>query len=267
VFVALVVLTCAGAASTQAAGAAPRPRPAVAASRQSGGPTTTAAPSDAGSSTTKEDAGTAADDPAQDRLRLIIVGLVVLAAIVLVVTILFWRATSPDRVVTVSELPSDGVDEPSTDGADRIDVSDRAVAARVSAPAPADAAFAAALMSPRVPLPVDDAPTEAIPRPVPAVVRPDPVEWPDAEPDRLDLRQSVPSEVERASEVVVDEVVDGEVLDGEVVDDLETDLALPDPPLFESTAEQPALDQAPADWAEWQGIRPLGPVDRPADEV
>jgi len=73
-------------------------------------PTTTTAP--AGSAPlpsvategTTATSGESADDPAQDRLRYIIIGLVVLAVIIVVLTVLFWRATDPNKVITVEEL-------------------------------------------------------------------------------------------------------------------------------------------------------------------
>ncbi len=48
------------------------------------------------------------DDPAQDRLRYIIWGLVGLAVVVAVATVMLWRATSPKRAVTVSVIPVEG---------------------------------------------------------------------------------------------------------------------------------------------------------------
>lgn len=44
------------------------------------------------------------NDPAQDRLRFIIIGLVVLATVLSVLTVLLWRATSPASLVTVEAV-------------------------------------------------------------------------------------------------------------------------------------------------------------------
>jgi hypothetical protein len=131
-------------------------------------------------------------------------------------------------------------------------------------------------MAPSAPLPVVDvpeaepeaeaeapapAPEPPPPAPRPAVVKPDPVEWPEPEPDRLDLRPVTPEPARSTEGADHDEVLVD--LEAVAIDDA------PDPPRFESTAEQPAIDvpgpaSGPNDWTEWRGIRPLGPVDRPA---
>jgi len=261
--VAGVISVVGGAPGLETAGASVGAHQVVAVQAEAEGTTTTVAPSGGDGSTTTEDAGTAADDPAQDRLRLIIIGLVALAVVVLAVTILFWRATSPSRVVTVVEVDD-------RDDRDDLDGEPVALAADPRTVRPErDVAFATALMAPTSPLavagaadpvpaatptepaepsePPSDAPPVAAPdaaRPRPSVRKAAPVEWPEPEPDRLDLRVPAAPPVD-------------------VTDDA------PDPPRFEATAEQPAIDPTPAapgEWTEWRGIRPLGPVERPAGQ-
>ena len=61
-------------------------------------------------------AATAArEDPAQDELRLIIIGLVSLAAVLLVITVVLWRMTRPDR--TIGESRADPSADPETERA------------------------------------------------------------------------------------------------------------------------------------------------------
>lgn len=68
-------------------------------------------PSVATEGTTSTKAG-ATDDPAQDRLRYVIWGLVALAVLLTVLTVMLWRATSPARTVTVSEEDRPEIPEP-----------------------------------------------------------------------------------------------------------------------------------------------------------
>lgn len=75
-------------------------------------PTTTAVSPPGGPAVDPE--GTAASDPAQARLRWIIIGLLVLAAVILSATIAFWFATRPPKVrVAVIQQPI--IAPPSTD--------------------------------------------------------------------------------------------------------------------------------------------------------
>jgi hypothetical protein len=148
---------------------------------RAGATTLPQAATDGSGSTTTTSTESTPDDPAQKQLRLIIIGLVVLAVVVLVLTAVLWRATSPARVVTVAPV------EPGQD--DDVDEDEPSEPVRLDP-------FAVALMSPSSPLPPSVAPgarptAEPPARPAPprkpSIVVADPVEWPEDEPQRLDL--------------------------------------------------------------------------------
>jgi hypothetical protein len=264
--------------------------PTVAAQTAPSGVSTTAADgtastlpqaaTDGSGTTTTTSTESPPDDPAQKQLRLIIIGLVVLAVVVLALTVFLWRATSPARVVTVvpvgdggdveegfegDDVPDDG-DEP----LERVAGARRRPAAEQSSVVPADP-FSVALMSPSSPLVV---PTSSV-APAPSVVVADPVEWPEVEPQRLDLPDppvfddeapedpgeppedpragnrpelGVRMPARRARTRPVRDWGDREPVEG-------ADGGYPESPEGADRKDR-------SDDGAWQGIRPLGPVER-----
>jgi flagellar basal body-associated protein FliL len=101
--IVLAVVVMLGATAGTASGAtasasiqARRAQPGTLGAQPEPAPTTTAvAPPRA---PTVDAEGTAASDPAQARLRWIIIGLLALAAVILAATIAFWAATRPSKV-------------------------------------------------------------------------------------------------------------------------------------------------------------------------
>lgn len=133
------VLTIAAFASTASADIAQAPTSGTTTTVEAG---SVPLPSVATEGTTAT-SGESADDPAQDRLRYIIIGLVVLAVIIVVLTVLFWRATDPNKVITVEELaPLELGDRPAIP-------TGTAVSAQRGKSDP--------MMAPNAPLPVGDA--------------------------------------------------------------------------------------------------------------
>jgi hypothetical protein len=251
-------------------------------------PPTTAAPqttvpqASTDSTPTAQKSGTVASDPAQKRLRWIIAGLVGLAVIVLIVTIWFWRATSPSRGVTVTEVATD------EDG-------DGSVPAQPAIPTPAAApgtpVDALPLMAVNAPLPSAGPPvaTSATTAFVPTAAVPSP---PPQNP--ADVYGTAPAPPDPPTEVAPDpqwfkdpEPASADLPDPPAFDEPDPPtFAEPDPPHFEES-EPTSLVEAVADdyqdedddegevWEprstvepmtgdgeQWRGIRPLGPVPR-----
>jgi flagellar basal body-associated protein FliL len=109
--IVLAVVVILGATAGTASGAtasgsiqAPRGQPETLGAQPEPAPTTTAVAPPGGPTVDPE--GTAASDPAQARLRWIIIGLLALAAVILAATIAFWFATRPPKVrVEVVQQP------------------------------------------------------------------------------------------------------------------------------------------------------------------
>jgi hypothetical protein len=229
-----------------------------------------------------------ASDPAQKRLRWIIGGLLGLAAIILIATIWFWRATRPSRGVTVTAVNDGTTVDPSWErpaiptSVGAVSGPDALPLMAVSAPLPplggtpaaSVAAFvpASSVSSPPPVAPADVYGTAPAPPGPPPAGTPDQHWYQDDEPDPPAFEEPEPPRFEEPDPPRFEEpeatamlpavepagAVGGHDSDNDRFDDRLAERLDDDGP-WEPRSEP----DVPSDSEEqWRGIRPLGPIPR-----